>query len=212
MIPSRSYSPNREVSWPNGGLDNVGPAHCQWTPRGTLPLALDILWEADMNREAKMYVFWAHRGPFRWVSPNWVRESEILEIGRGSAHLLKPQGNVEGLRRTVVFGFTAFGSVLGTLDYWLLTASGLDLPLRLLLVVASVLATATLVPVEERAFVRYLARDSERPGFEVHLARAEYHRYIHRLDVRAGNQLFGVTVLGVPRRVRAAVALASEVA
>jgi hypothetical protein len=111
-----------------------------------------------------------------------------------------------------VLGFTGLGTILGNIDYWIFTTSGFDLPLRVLLVIVSVLAIAALIPVEERAFVRYVSRHSARPGLPMRVEHGQYYRYVHRLDVRAENQLFGLTVFGLPGRVRAAVVLASETA
>jgi hypothetical protein len=111
-----------------------------------------------------------------------------------------------------VVGFTVLGTILGNIDYWLFTTSGFDLALRVLIGIVSVLAIAALIPVEERAFVRYVSWDSERPGLSMRVEHGQYHRYIHLLEVRAENQLFGVTVFGLPGRVREAVALASEIA
>lgn len=154
----------------------------------------------------QVYNFWAQRGRFRWANPNWIREGELLQIRKGSAHLFKPRGNVSGQRRAVVFGAVVIGSLMGGFDWWLLFDAKADVSLGLLLIVLQLLAVAAGLSAEERTFWRFVARHSPAPGLAVHIERVEYGWYRHRLVVRAQGDGFGLTVFGLPSRVRSALA------
>jgi hypothetical protein len=74
----------------------------------------------------------------------------------------------------------------------------------LLLIVVSVVVT-----VEERLFWPYVARQTRDTGLEIHIQRVEYRRFYHPVVASAGGRPFQLTIGGLPRRIRRAVALAA---
>lgn len=152
----------------------------------------------------KAYDFWAQRGPLRWGNANSARALAVLEVRGGALSLLRPTINLAGLRRTIVFGATMIGSIVGGLDYWLIFQSKTDPGITITLLFVQVVVGAASLSAEERMFCRFAARHSPRPGLPLEVEHVQHGWYAHSMNVASQREKFELTIFSLPRRLRTA--------
>lgn len=159
-------------------------------------------------REIQVYDFWAEKGQFKWLNTKRIPgPRDVLEIRSGSARLLRAPQWVAGVYRAIYGAFLVAGAALGSLSYWAASAASENVFIRVFAFSASVVLVGLALAIMLRGFFAFAARHSPKPGLEVHVTDAEYHRFYHQLVVNSEEGEFKLTIGGLRRRVVRALAL-----